>query len=51
MLIINGKRIASMMIDGKMMQAKYLEGELIWQLNNALSDWFRSEGWFGSEAW
>lgn len=51
MLVINGKRVVSMMIDGKMIQAKYLDGALIWQLNNALSDWFRSEGWFRSDGW
>ncbi len=51
MLVINGKRISSMMINGKMISTKYLDGDLIWQLNNALSAWFRSDGYFRSEAW
>lgn len=40
-----------MMIDGKMIQAKYLNGAIIWQINQAVSEWFGSDGWFGSEAW
>lgn len=51
MLVINGKRIASMMINGKMISAKYLDGDLIWQINGAVSGWFPSAGWFVDDAW
>ena len=51
MLVINGKRISSMMINGKMIQSEHLDGSLIWQINSALYDWFRSEGWHRSESW
>lgn len=54
MLNVNGKNIASLMIQGKMVAALYMGGKLIWQgVRSCFGSgvWVANKPWIGQEKW